>query len=82
MNLEKKSLANKVATIKSTFLGYVDTETLNYYKTQLVMDNPDLYNDLDYREVKLSKKQREDAIAELQWFKRDIEACIAHLEIK
>ena len=80
--LQKKSLANKVATIRSTFLGHVDVETINYYKTQLVNNNQDLYGDLDFRKVELSKKQREDAIGEMEWFIRDIKACINHLQNK
>ena len=78
--LERQSLSNSIATLKSIFLGYVDAETLNYYKTQLVKKHPDY--DIEYRPVELSNREIEKALDELHWFKRDIEACINHLNLK
>ena len=78
--LEEKSLSNRIATLKSTFLSYVDAETINYRKTQIVKNHPD--HDLEYRPVELSNREIEKALDELHWFKRDIEACINHLNLK
>ena len=78
--LQKKSLANRIAAIKAIFLAYVDTETINYYKTQLVKTSPSTYDDLEYRRVELSKKQKEDAIYELRILIRDAEECVNHLK--
>ena len=82
-HMDGSSLKQRIATLKSNFLHYVDRETIWYMHTQNQKKNPDYWmgiNHPNYREVELSKKQREDAIAEMEWFKRDIEACISHLK--
>ena len=78
--LENQSLSNRLATLKSAFLRYVDSETINYSKTKMVEKNPERKDNLQYRHVELSKREREKAIEEMHWFIQDLEACISHLE--
>jgi len=75
--IEKKSLAEKINHLRSEFLMYVDTKTISYFKTRLGLKKEDGHN---YITVNLTKRQREDAIEALKWFKRDIEECLKHLE--
>jgi hypothetical protein len=78
--LENQSLSNRIASIKSTFLCYVDAETINYYKTEMVKKDGELRHNMQYRPVDLSKIEREKAIEEMKWFLRDITECINHIE--
>ena len=77
--LEKQSLTNRVYNIKSLFLSYVDNLTINYQLTQIFKKHPNTM-ERDYKVVELSNKQKQDAITEMKYFIKDIEACIAHLE--
>lgn len=81
--MEKQSLSNRIASIKATFLMYVDTVTLNYHKTQYYKKNPDALMEYDeHTVVDLTTKERENAIQEMRWFLKDIQECITHLENK
>jgi hypothetical protein len=81
-HMDGASLKQRIESLKSNFLHYVDHQTINYMFTQLDKKHPE-HNYFDHPtrfKVELSKKQREDSIQALKWFKRDIEACISHLE--
>jgi hypothetical protein len=79
--MEAASLKQRIESLKSNFLHYVDHQTIWYLHTQLRKIEPDHFKDHPNRiDVELSKKQREDCIDSLQWFKKDIEACINHLK--
>jgi hypothetical protein len=77
--LEKQSLSNRVSTLRSQFLSFVDNETINYALTQHYKIHPNTL-EKDYRVVELSNKQKQDVIEQMKYFIKDIEACIAHLE--
>jgi len=76
--MDSSPLKRRIETLKSNFLHYVDHQTIHYHYTQFKKKNPDW--DGDYNVVELSKKQVDECIQELEWFKKDIEACIAHLK--
>lgn len=76
--MDSASLKQRIETLKSNFLHYVDHQTINYLYTQERKKNPGL--DMEHSIVNLSKKQREDCIDTMEWFKKDIEACISHLK--
>ena len=93
-HMDTASLKQRIETLKSNFLHYVDHQTIWYshkQKTQeLIKEDPqnekeyleDLMDHPNYINVELSKKQREDCIQALRWFEQDIKACISHLENK
>ena len=80
--LKKMTLFNRIFSIKGEFLHYVDSVTLNYFKTKHYEEHPD--DDLKeydvYEPTELSKKQKEDSIEMMKYFIKDIEQCIWHLE--
>ena len=79
--MDGASLKQRIETLKSNFLQYVDHQTIWFAHTQQRKKDPKHFVDHPNRiDVDLSKKQREDCIDALQWFKKDIEACISHLQ--
>ena len=81
--MDSASLKQRIATLKSNFLHYVDHQTIWYAHNQNEKKHPDYWMGTkhpNYTKVELSKKQREDCIQELEWLKRDVEACISHLK--
>lgn len=81
--MDGASLKQRIASLKSNFLHYVDSQTIWYLHTQNEKKHEDYWlgtKHPNYKVVELTKKQREDCIGELEWFKRDIEACISHLK--
>lgn len=78
--LESQSLPKRIETIQSLTLRYIDTETINYQKTNLVKNDLERAKYLEYRPVELTKKQVEDSIQYMQWLIRDLESCISHLK--
>jgi hypothetical protein len=79
--MDTASLKQRIASLKGYFLHYVDHITIWYYHNQQIKAGTSNFDTHpNYTKVELSKKQREDAIAELEWFKKDIEACISHLK--
>jgi hypothetical protein len=78
--LESKSLSNRIATIKSAILMYVDSETINYYKTEMAKKDRERARHMQYRHVELSKREREKAIDEMNWLIQDLVSCINHLQ--
>jgi len=81
-HMDGASLKQRIETLKSNFLHYVDHETIWYAHTQIRKKEPTHFIDHPNRkDVELSKKQREDCIQALKWLERDIKACIGHLEM-
>ena len=83
-HMDSASLKQRIETLKSNFLHYVDHQTINYQKTQIEKEHPGTFTGefeeyIQYTPVELSKKQREDCIQALHWFEQDIKACIAQL---
>ena len=90
--MDTASLKQRIESLKSNFLHYVDHQTIWYSHKQraaeLIKKDPnnekeyleDLMDHPSYINVELSKRQREDCIDALEWFKKDIEACISHLK--
>lgn len=79
--ISNQSLSKRIAHLKGDFLQWVDTTTINYSKTQLYKSSNDPIEEYDdYKVVELSKREIENSIEQLEWFKRDIEACISHLK--
>lgn len=81
--MKSNSLLKKISTLKTMFIMYVDFTTINYKKTQHYKKHPDRLEkefDVSFKEVELSKSEKEKAIREMEWFINDIEACIAHLK--
>ena len=79
--IQSKPLNQRIGTIKSLFLSYVDSTTLNYYKTQMYKTHKDELEEYDdYKITELSKGEKEKAIQELQWLLNDVECCISHLK--
>lgn len=76
--METLTLPQQIRALKSKFVWYIDRITINYFYTQRKKENPNWIG--DFTHIELKGKQREDAIQELEWFKRDIEACISHLK--
>jgi hypothetical protein len=91
-NMDNASLKQRIETLKSNFLHYVDHQTIWYsYKqrtAERIKNDPnnekeyleDLYDHPNYVDVVLSEKQRKDCLEALHWFEQDIKACIAHLK--
>jgi len=81
--MQSATLKQRISSLKSKFLHYVDHQTIwYYYGVEIKKGKSTILDHPDYTKVELSKKQREDCIQELKWFKSDIEACISHLENK
>lgn len=80
--MSKLSLPRRVETIKGQLLHYVDTLTLRYYKTELEKKEPEHFEYWPFDKFEVSKKDRERAIDALYWLKKDVEACISHLQNK
>lgn len=79
--MDGASLKQRIVSLKSNFLHYVDHQTIWYYHNQCIKKgDSSMLNHPNYTNVELSNKQRQDCIAELEWFKKDIEACISHLK--
>lgn len=78
--MQSKSLSKRIGSIQSMVFQYVDSETINYRKTQIAKQKPDRYRADEFRVVELSSREKADSIANLKWLIRDIEACISHLE--
>jgi hypothetical protein len=79
--MKQKSLFQRVSSLKSNFLHYVDNITINYLKTQHEKQQPGCWGD-HYVPTELSKREIDNSIAEMEWFIRDIQACINHLKNK
>jgi len=80
-NLQSKKLDKIIWHLKGEFLSLVDCITINYRKTQIYKtSSEDKKYDTRFKEVELTKGERERAIEVLQWFKQDIEQCIGHLK--
>ena len=82
--MSKKSLSNRIASIKGEFLHWVDNETIWYSHNVRIKKNPNdsMKDHPDYKLVELSNRERQNAIEQLQWLLRDVEDCISHLENK
>ena len=81
--MQNASLKQRIESITGKFLHYVDHQTIWYAHTQIRKSQPNHFIDHpDRKDIELSKKQREDSIQALKWLKRDVEACINHLENK
>jgi hypothetical protein len=84
-HMDSASLKQRIETLKSNFLQYVDHETIWYAHTENEKKDKNYWlgtKHPNYKVVELSKKQREDCIQSLKWFEQDIKACISHLENK
>jgi hypothetical protein len=82
-HMDSASLKQRIETLKSNFLHYVDHQTIWYSHNQDIKKGDISMQDHScYINVELSKKQREDCIQALHWFEQDIKACISHLENK
>jgi hypothetical protein len=80
-HMDNASLKQRIETLQSNFLHYVDHQTIWYAHTQFRKTDPTHFVDHPNRiDVELSKKQREDCIQSLGWLLNDIKACISHLE--
>ena len=79
--ISNQSLSKRIEHLKGQFLGWVDHTTINYKKTQLYKSSNDPLEEYDrYTPTELSKREIENSIQSLEWFKQDIEACISHLK--
>lgn len=79
--MDNSSLKQRIESLKSNFLHYVDHQTIWYSHNQEIKKGDKSWlKHPCYLNVELSKKQREDCINSLEWFKKDIEACISHLK--
>ena len=79
--MEKHSLTKRIYTLRMTFSQFVDSITVWYVHNQNIKaGNKSFLNHPDYKLVELSNKEKQKAIEELEWFKRDLEACIEHLK--
>jgi hypothetical protein len=82
-HMDNASLKQRIETLKSNFLQYVDHQTIWYSHNQAIKKgSKSMVNHPNYTNVELSKKQVEDCIQALRWFEQDIKACISHLENK
>lgn len=79
-HMDNASLKQRIETLQSNFLHYVDHQTIWWAYNQLEAQDPTLKDHPNYTKVELSKKQREDCIQSLKWLERDVKACISHLE--
>jgi hypothetical protein len=81
--MKQKSLFQRVSSLKSNFLHYVDNITINYAKTQMYKTSNDPLEEYDeYTTIELSKSEKEKAIEYMEYFIKDIQACINHLKNK
>ena len=83
--MDSASLKQRIQSLKSKFLHYVDNQTIWYSHNQNEKKDPNYWLGTvhpDYKVVELTEKQRRDCIESLEWFKKDIEACISHLKNK
>jgi hypothetical protein len=79
-HMDGASLKQRIETLKSNFLHYVDHQTIWYSHTQFRKIDPNHFIDHPNRiDVELSKKQKEDCIQALKWLESDVKACISHL---
>ena len=78
--MKSKSLTQRISTLRGSFVGYVDTITINYCKTLQQKQTPGYWDDDQYTPTELTNRERANAINEMEIFIRDIEACIAHLK--
>lgn len=78
--MESKSLPQRVGSLHSEFLHFVDTMTINYHKTQLAKANPEDWDSDEYTHTELSKAQVNKTIEALHWLEQSVKACINHLE--
>jgi hypothetical protein len=80
-HMDGASLKQRIETLKSQFINYVDHQTIWYHHNQIAKKQPGHFEDHpDYMKVELTKKQREDCLQALRWFENDIKACISHLK--
>jgi thioesterase domain-containing protein len=91
-HMDNASLKQRIETLQSNFLLYVDHQTIWYshkkHYEEMVKKDPknqkeyweDLIDHSNYTDVVLSEKQRKDCIQALGWLLNDVKACIAHLE--
>lgn len=80
--MQGASLKQRIEGITGKLLHYVDSQTIWWMYNQNEEKFESMKNHPNYKKVELSKKQREDSIQALKWLKRDVEACISHLENK
>jgi hypothetical protein len=82
LQMQNKSLSERIESLQGMFLHYVDHKTIWYCHTQRVKKNPNdsFANHVDFHVVELSSQEKANSIEALKWFLRDIEACISHLE--
>lgn len=79
--MQSATLKQRIESIKGKFLHYVDNQTIWYAHNQRIKQgDSSMLDHPDYKNVELSKKQREDCIQVLEWLKRDVEDCISHLK--
>jgi len=78
--MKSKSLPNRVESLHSEFLHFVDSMTINYHKTQLAKANPEDWDDDEYTNIQLSKSQVKKTIEALHWLEQSVKSCINHLE--
>lgn len=90
--MDGASLKQRIESLKGKFLHYVDHQTIWFSYKQITAERikkdpknekkylEDLMDHPNYTDVILSERQRKDCIDALEWFKRDIEACISHLK--
>ena len=79
--MDDASLKQRIETLYSNFLHYVDHQTIWYYHNQLAKQQPGHFEDHpNYTKVELSKKQREDCIQALGWLENSVKECISHLK--
>ena len=76
--MQNKSLSGRIQSIQTMLLQYVDSETINYRKTQIAKEKERILD--DFRKVELSSREKEASIANLEWLLSDIRACISHLK--
>jgi hypothetical protein len=80
-HMDNASLKQRIESLKSNFLHYVDHQTIWYSHNQNIKKGDKTWlKHPCYINVELSKKQREDCIQALHWFEQDIKACISHLK--
>ena len=80
-HMDSTSLKQRIETLKSNFLHYVDHQTIWYaHNQEIKKGNKSMKDHPNYINVELTKKQREDCIQSLEWFQSDIKACISHLK--
>ena len=79
--MDGASLKQRIETLNSELLHYVDHQTIWYCHHQIAQKQPGHFEDHpNYMKVELSKRQKEDCLDALKRMNRDLEACIGHLE--